>query len=150
MSKTTIRDRLRSLLALNEPPHRIALAFAVGVFIAFSPTVGLHTLSCLLVIWLFRFNTLVVFTAAFLNNPWTIVPMYGFCLWFGVKLTGSEIATPDIPWGQAGVKELITLLSPYLWPFVAGTVVAGTVASLLSYAFVYWAVVRYRKPDIAS
>ncbi len=142
-----IKDRIRSLLKLNDPPHRLALAFAAGVFIAFSPTFGLHTLSVFAVAWAFRLNTLVLLTAAFLNNPWTIVPMYAFCLWFGIRITGSDIATPDIPWGEVGIRDLFLLLKPYLWPFVAGTLVIGAIAAVISYALFYWAVVRYRKED---
>lgn len=140
-----VKDRIRSLFKLNDPPHRLALAFAMGVFIAFSPTIGLHTLSVFAAAWALRLNTIVIFTAAFLNNPWTIVPMYGFCLWFGIRITGSDIPTPDIPWGQVGIKEIFLLLKPYLWPFVAGTVVIGVAAAAFSYALFYWAVVRYRK-----
>lgn len=140
-----IRDRIRSLVNLGESPHRLALAFGVGVFIAFSPTFGLHTLSVFAVAWAFRLNSLVLLTAAFVNNPWTIVPLYGFCLWFGIRITGSDIAAPDIPWGEVGMADLFLLLKPYLWPFVAGTLVIGAIAAVLSYALFYWAVVRYRR-----
>lgn len=140
-----VKDRIRSLFKLNDPPHRLALAFAVGVFIAFSPTIGLHTLSVFLAAWALRLNTVVILTAAFINNPWTIFPMYGFCLWFGIKITGSDIATPYIPWNDISLSNLFLLLKPYLWPFVAGTLVVGAVAAALSYGLFYWAVVRYRK-----
>jgi len=142
-----IRDRIRSLFQLKDPPNRLALAFAVGMFIAFSPTIGLHTISCLAFAWIFRLNKLVVFTAAFVNNPWTMVPLYGFCLWFGIKITGTTIVTPDIPWQTLTFSSTYDILRPYLWPFVAGTVVIGVGAALMSYFFIYWAVVRYRKTD---
>ena len=38
------RSTFRRLLALDDPPERTALAFAIGVFIAFSPFLGLHTI----------------------------------------------------------------------------------------------------------
>ena len=142
-----IRDRIRSLLRLNDPPKKLALAFAVGIFIAFSPTIGLHTVSCLFFAWIFRLNKLVVFTAAFVNNPWSMVPLFGFCLWFGIKITGSTIATPDIDWQTLTFSTAYDILRPYLWPFVAGTVVLGVAAAILSYFFIYWAVVKYRKTD---
>ncbi len=142
-----LKDRIRSLFKLSDPPHRLALAFAVGVFIAFSPTVGLHTLSVFALAWAFRLNTIVMFTAAFINNPWTIVPMYGFCLWFGIKITGSGISVPDIPWNDLSMSNLFLLLKPYLWPFVAGTLTVGAAASVLSYGLFYWAVVRYKKAE---
>jgi uncharacterized protein (DUF2062 family) len=140
-----ITDRIRSLFRLNDSPHRLAAAFALGVFIAFSPTIGLHTISCLLFAWAFRLSKLVVFTAAFINNPWTIVPMYGFCLWLGMKITGSHTVIPHIVWNELSLGNAYMILKPYLWPFVAGTVVAGIIAAVVSYGVIYWAVMRYRK-----
>jgi uncharacterized protein (DUF2062 family) len=140
-----VRDRIRSLFHLNDSPNKLATSFAVGIFIAFSPTIGLHTISCLFFAWIFRLRKLVVFTAALLNNPWTMVPLYGFCLWFGIKITGSMIETPDIAWQSLTFTSTYHILRPYLWPFVAGTVVLGSVAAVLSYFFIYWAVVRHRR-----
>ena len=94
---------------------------------------------------MFRLRKLVVFTAAFLNNPWTMVPLYGFCLWFGIKITGSMIEAPDIAWKSLTFTSAYDILRPYLWPFVAGTVVVGAAAAVLSYFFIYWAVVRHRR-----
>lgn len=143
--RSAFKDRIRSLFTLKDTPQRLALAFAVGVFIAFSPVIGLHTLMAVAIIWVFRMNTVVLFTGALINNPWTIVPLYAFCLWFGIHLTGSDISTPDIPWGSVGMAELFQMLMPYLWPFVAGTLVAGAAAAVLAYGFFYWAVKRYRR-----
>jgi len=139
-----IRDRIRSVFQLKDSPNKIASAFALGVFIAFTPTIGLHTISCLVLAWLFRFSNFVVLTAAFLNNPWTIVPLYGFCLWFGIKITGTMVATPDIAWQTLTFSSAYHVLRPYLWPFVVGTIVVGACAAVISYFLVYWVVVRYR------
>jgi uncharacterized protein (DUF2062 family) len=141
-----ISDRIRGIFHLNDSPKKLAAASAVGVFIGFSPTIGLHTISCLVLAWMFRLSKLVVFTTAtVVSNPWTMVPLYGFCLWFGIKITGSMIDTPDIAWQSLTFSSAYHILRPYLWPFVAGTVVAGAVAAIVSYFFIYWAVVRYRR-----
>jgi uncharacterized protein (DUF2062 family) len=138
---------MRSIFKLDDSPSRLASAFALGVFIAFSPTIGLHTISCFLFAWMFRLSKLVVFTAAFINNPWTMIPMYGFCLWFGMKLTGGEVAAPAIAWNELTISNAYPVLKPYLWSFVAGTVVIGIVAAVLSYFLIYWFVVRYRRSE---
>ena len=145
-----LRDRIRSILQIDEPPKRLASAFALGVFIAFTPTIGLHTISCLLLAWMFRLSKLVVLTAAFLNNPWTIVPLYGFCLWFGIKITGSAIEVPRIEWSSLTFTTAYELLKPYAWSFVAGTVILGTIAALLSYVIIYWALMKYRRGEAAA
>jgi len=143
--KRYVRERLRGLMQFDETPRRLALAFALGVFIAFSPWLGLHIVSAVALAWLFRLNKVVVVTASLLNNPWTIVPMYVFCLWSGIRITGQDIALPEIDWGRLGFGDLFTVLRPFLWPFVAGTLVVGTVAAVLSYFLFAWAVRRYRR-----
>lgn len=145
--KRYIRDRIKNVLQLNDSPNKLALAFALGVFIAFSPTLGLHTISCILLAWAFRLSKLVVLTAAFINNPWTIVPMYGFCLWVGIKVTGSGAAIPNIAWNELSLTNVYFILKPYLWPFIVGTLLVGVLAAAASYAVIYWAAVRYRKQE---
>ena len=135
-------------MRLNDSPHRLATAFALGVFIAFSPWLGLHIVSCIALAWLLRLNKVVVLTASFINNPWTVVPMYAFCLWFGFKITGREAAVPDIAWADLGFRDVISILKPYLWPYVAGTIAVGLVAAAVSYGVLYWAVMRYRKQNL--
>ncbi|HUJ18281.1 MAG TPA: DUF2062 domain-containing protein [Nitrospirota bacterium] len=142
-----VRDRIRRIFKLDDSPSQMAAAFALGVFIGFSPTFGLHTISCLLLAWLFRLSKLVVFTGALINNPWTVVPLYGFCLWFGLKITGADIAAPVIAWNELTFRNAYEVLMPYLWPFVAGTVIIGAVAAGVAYVVIYWAVIRYRKRE---
>ena len=56
MVRRKFRHYLRRLLALDDTPERIALAFAVGVFLAFSPLLGLHTVLGLAIAFLFGLN----------------------------------------------------------------------------------------------
>lgn len=142
--KYYIRDRIKSILKLNEPPHRLALAFALGVFVAFTPTIGLHLITCLILAWVFRVSKFVVITASFINNPWTIVPLYGFCLWFGLKITGDGGEVPAVAWSDLSFANFYIVLKPYIWPFVAGTLIVGTIASLISYFLFYYIARRYR------
>jgi uncharacterized protein (DUF2062 family) len=98
--------------------------------------------------WVFRLSKLVVLTGAFINNPWTMVPMYGFCLWFGIKITGSNVTTPHITWTELTFSNAYVILKPYLWPFIAGSLVAGVVAAVIAYGIIYWAVMQHRKTDL--
>jgi uncharacterized protein (DUF2062 family) len=146
--KKYIRDRIKGIIKLDDSPHKLATAFALGVFIAFTPTIGLHTISCILFAWMFRLSKLVVFTSSMLvNNPWTIVPLYGSCLWFGMKITDGDRTIPDIAWNELNFRNAYVILKPYLWPFVAGTLVAGVVAAIASYLLLYLAVLRFRKTN---
>lgn len=142
-----ICDRIRSIMKLDDSPHKLAAAFALGIFIAFSPWLGLHIVSCIVLAWLFRLNKVVVLTASFINNPWTIVPMYAFCLWFGFKITGSDAPVPDIAWADIGFRDMITLLKPFIWPYVAGTLAIGAAAAIIGYGTFFWGVRRYRRDE---
>ena len=48
-----IRQRVTQILHLKESPHRTALAFSLGVFIAFAPHYLFHTASVVFVAWAF-------------------------------------------------------------------------------------------------
>jgi len=104
------RSTFRRLLALDDPPERTALAFSIGVFIAFSPFLGLHTIMATLVAFLFRFNKVAIYSGTFINNPFlTLVPIiiasYGIGAFFlgrplkipaeGVALRATFIVDPD-------------------------------------------------------
>ncbi len=145
--KEYLQERVRTIMKFDDPPHKLAAAFALGVFIAFSPWLGFHVISAVALAWIFRLNKVVVITASFINNPWTIVPMYAFCLWAGIKITASDAAVPEIAWGSLGIRKLYDLLLPFLWPYIAGTIAVGTVAAVMAYVVFYWAVRRYRREE---
>ncbi|MFI5303954.1 MAG: DUF2062 domain-containing protein [Nitrospiria bacterium] len=139
-----IKDKFREVLHLNDSPRKIALAFAIGVFIAFSPILGFHTIMVLLVAWLFRLNPVALFAGAFVNNPWTFTPLYGFCLWFGVYLYGGTSAFPQVSWEHLSFLRFIENLKPFIGPFFLGTTIIGIVFSILSYLFSYLLICRIK------
>ena len=71
-----LRQRLQVLLHVDDSPHRIALAFAVGVWVAFFPILGIHTGMALAIAFAFRLSRVAILLGTWLNNPWTIAPMY--------------------------------------------------------------------------
>ena len=138
-----VRAALRRLLALDDPPERTALAFSVGVFIAFSPFLGLHTILATLVALLFRFNKIAIYAGTFVNNPFlTLVPIILASYAVGAFLTGRPLALP------AGGLELLRdphLFAADYWralfaefwglllPFALGGTLLSVVCSLAAY-----------------
>jgi uncharacterized protein len=137
------RAAFRRLLALDDPPERTALAFAVGVLIAFSPFLGLHTILATLIAFLFRFNKLAIYTGTFVNNPFlTLVPITLASYGLGARLLGRPVRLP-----RAGLQLLAEphpLTGAYwhelfrhgwdIWlPFAIGGLSLAVVCSLLAY-----------------
>src|SRR5918996_4301469 len=90
------RGAFRRLLALDDPPERTALAFSIGIFIAFSPFLGLHTIMATVVAFLFRFNKIAIYSGTFINNPFlTLVPIIIASYAIGAFILGRPLRIPE-------------------------------------------------------
>jgi len=56
---------------LPDTPHKIALGFAVGAFVCFTPFFGLHFFAAALIAWILRGNVLASLIGTFIGNPLT-------------------------------------------------------------------------------
>jgi len=153
------RKTLRRLLAIDDPPERTALAFSIGVFIAFSPFLGLHTIMATVVAFLFRFNKVAIYTGTFLNNPFfTLVPIIIASYAVGAFVLGRPLQIPDE--GLELLKNPDLLSSNYysrlfvqswhiVWPFTVGATVLSVVCSVLAYPLTLRALRAYRRRKLA-
>jgi len=132
-----LRALFRALLQTEETPHRVALAFGIGVFIAFFPILGIHTGLALVIAMLFRLSKVAILAGAWVNNPWTLGPMYLAGTLVGCVLLG--VPSHDIhgiDWslhGAAFYEELFESLRPLVAPFLVGNVAVGIVAGTIAY-----------------
>ena len=148
------RAAFRRLLAIDDPPERTALAFSIGVFIGFSPFLGLHTILATLLAFLFRFNKIAIYTGTFLNNPFlTLVPIIIASYAVGAFILGRPLRIPDE--GLELLKYPRLLSGDYyqllfvqsrgiLWTFAVGAMVLSVICSLLAYPLTLRALRIYR------
>ena len=101
----SFRSLLKQVLHLQESPQRTALAFAIGVFIGFSPAYGLHTVMVVFCAWALGLNFLALMAGAFLNNPWTLVPILGATYWVGAFLLGRS-DSPSFDWQDVSFSAI--------------------------------------------
>ncbi len=142
-SLTDVRALFRQILHLREPPHRTALAFAIGVFIGFSPTYGFHMILVAFCTWAFGLNFVALMAGAFLNNPWTVVPILGATFWTGARILG-ETGLPPFSWNDLSFSGIYHQVMPYAWPFFVGGTVLSVIGALVSYPVAYYLLFKYR------
>jgi uncharacterized protein (DUF2062 family) len=150
-----MRDALQSLLHLRDPPRRTAIAFGTGVFIAFSPLLGLHSIMAIAIAFAFRLNRVAVLAGAWIN-VWALVPCYMFGTFIGTRLLSvhsrrldagfwdrahsfvwsalSSLVVGDWNLALRSLRSLLKSFGPLLWPFVTGNLILGALAGLIAYA----------------
>ena len=142
------RSTFRRLLALDDPPERTALAFSIGVFIAFCPFLGLHTILATLVAFLFRFNKIAIYSGTFINNPFlTLVPIIVASYAIGALLLGRPVRIPEEglalltdphPFSSDYYRRLFRESWQIVWPFTVGATVLSVVCSVIAYPVTSW------------
>ncbi len=137
------------MLALEDTPERIALAFAIGVFLSFSPLLGLHTFLGLTVAFVFGLNRVAVLIGLFVNNPWTLIPIYAAGAYMGRLLVGPTAgpALPHFGWHQILNRDFWLQLAgqwPSLKPLFIGSIVLSCAFSLCSYLLTLFLLQRAR------
>jgi hypothetical protein len=142
------------LLHVEESPSRVALAFALGVFIAFFPILGIHTGLALVLAVLLRLNKVAILAGAWINNPWTIAPMYSAGTLLGCFVLGvSPTSLSEIDWSLSGREFYASLaagLRPLLMPFVVGNLVLGAAAAFVSFLALRFLLTRQKRTAAPS
>jgi len=152
------RDKFRAIFQIKETPHKIALAFALGVFMGISPFLGLHYIGGIFIAWLFRLNKLVAIIGVSVNNPWTIVPICSGATWIGAELLGYKQVLPEIDWGSISLvaiinrfselesfMELVNQMMPVISAFFVGSFILCIPSTLAGYFIIRSLVNRNRE-----
>ncbi len=147
----TLRARLRALIHTDDPPWRVALALAVGVFISCTPFYFFQTILALVVATVFRLSRTATVAGAWLNLPWFAPFVYAAALHVGALIVPGAAAAPKhvasvllhsrSSWSWLGVLSLLKGLS---LPLLVGTTAVGLAAAGLTYVVALRAISRRR------
>jgi hypothetical protein len=94
--------------------------------------------------WALGLNFLALMAGAFLNNPWTVVPILGATYWVGALLLGRS-DSPSFDWQDVSFSAIYAQVMPYAMPFVLGGLVLSLLGAALAYPLAYYFVARYRQ-----
>jgi uncharacterized protein (DUF2062 family) len=160
LTRGLIRRWLDTLLHIHDTPERTAAAFALGVFLGFSPFLGLHTLLGVVLAFVLNLNRVAVLLGVYSNLPWIIGAYYAFTTMVGAALMRTRLpsgfrdqlgalfefsATDLIFWRHLG-----NLLSPLFWPYMLGSMLGALALAAVAYPVALAFVRRRRRHKLQS
>ncbi len=146
----------KRILRISATPHKVALGFAIGIFLACSPLFGMHIVLAIFLSWLLRANFAAAIIGTIFSNPLTFLLIVMadykigyFCLSFFSNV--NEISLSQIRTLFDGLSlSNFSLLFKGAWdsimrPMILGGTLLGAILGSLSYISVYRAIARFQK-----
>ena len=147
------RAWLEQLLHTHDTPQRTAAAYALGVFIGFSPFLGLHTVLGLVLAFALSLNRVAVLIGVYSNLPWILVPYYTLTTWLGASILRLDVPPGVVEklieglehrsWGE--FRTAVMTLKPFVWAFTLGSSLGAGVLALIAYRVAFVTITTHRK-----
>jgi uncharacterized protein (DUF2062 family) len=140
-----------SILSLKDTAHSIALGTAIGLFVAWTPTVGIHMILVVGLTLLFRANKIAGLIAVYISNPITVVPMYWLDYRLGARVLHQSLTYDELQailhyQGWEGLKAAFwKLCVEFAGPMWLGGLVLALVHAIPGYYLTRWGVERLRR-----
>ena len=129
-----IKSSIKNAFTRGWSVEKLTLSSCIGIYIAFSPFPGGHTIMMFLARWLFNINFPILFIATSINNPWTIVPFFTLDYFFGHWLIHTVLGIN--PGWSISLAKVFGSGEVCVWSFFIGGNILGISVALLSYPFV--------------
>ena len=140
--KKKLSSYLSDVLSIKTSPNSVALGFAIGSFIAITPTPGFSVLIGLLIVFLFRnVSKLALFVALAVWNPISVIPLHMLSLHIGSILFGSF---PVVEYKLSLLDQVFVFSRRYL----IGNLMIALFVSIISYFVVLVAVKKIERKVI--
>ena len=143
-----MRPLFRWIIRLRGSPHAIAGGFSLGLFIAFTPTIGVQIILAFFVATALNLNQPAAFLAVWITNPVTIPVIFSLNYWLGSFIwegpalpvvshqlfkLASKLTTLDL-WAITDQLSAVAALGmDVIVPLILGSIIAGTLSAALSY-----------------
>jgi uncharacterized protein (DUF2062 family) len=148
-----MRHWLDQMLHTHDTPERTAAAFALGVFLGFSPLLGLHTVLGLVFAFALNLNRVAVLLGIYSNLPWILPAYYTLATAVGAAILRVRVkprllreltaALADASWTD--FRRLAHALTPLAWAYVLGSTLGAIVLSLVAYRVSLAMIVAHRR-----
>ena len=143
-----IRPVFRWTIRLRGSPQAIAGGFSLGLFIAFTPTIGLQIVLAVFLATALNLNRPAAVLAVWITNPVTIPAIFSLNYWLGSLFwkgpsvsvvshrlfeLASQLKTLDL-WAITDQLSAVAELGvDVIVPLILGSIIVGTLSATLSY-----------------
>ena len=138
--------KIWDILKEKDPPHRIALGLALGIFIGILPIMGIQMAVVTLFAIPLRGNLKAALAGVWISNPVTFLPIYWANYLFGTlffsdktvsweRFVGEMARAAEWDWTalKASLTNLVHLGAEILVPLWVGSVILATVLGIVTY-----------------
>lgn len=131
---------------LPDSPTRIALGFACGVYVSFTPFFGFHFVVAAIMAWAIRGNIFASAIGTFVGNPITFPFIAAASIEMGALIYGTPFSAEVIK--DLGFIDLLILflsnLHELVIPYFVGGLIPGVACAVISYYVVRPLVEKYQ------
>jgi len=136
----------KRVLRLSGTPHAIALGFAAGVFVSFTPFIGLHFVTAFILAWITGGNLISAALGTFIGNPVTFPIIWATTFQLGNWMLGKAATMPfHFNIGKSLLHESFDVLWPLIKPMTVAGVPLGIIFAIGFYFPVRALVVAYQR-----
>jgi uncharacterized protein (DUF2062 family) len=160
---SNIRSRLDRLSTTEGSPRRTAAALALGVFLSFSPFLGLQILLGLAAAFVFRLSRVAVLIGLCANLPWIMLPWYALTttvaaqvlgytspLALDARMQGGLFSLLKLPFRDPSWDRTGAIATALFWPFLIGPTLAAMVPAAAAYILSFRMLARRRAGQASS
>ena len=141
----TLKKAYVRFLKIRGTPQEIALGFALGIFVAMSPTMGFQMAIAIPIAALLGWNKIAAAMAVWVSNPFTAPFIYGPTYFVGAKLMGMPLGLKAAESASGSTMLAFAEKAPKIFgAMTMGGVVLGLPLAVISYFLAFYAVQKYR------
>lgn len=149
------RYTMHRLARMRASPHALAVGFAAGAFVSFTPLIGLHFVLAAIIAYFLRGNLIASALGTVLGNPVTFPFIWMAAYNVGALLLGIEMKS-DV---DIEVADSVSLFSdgpvayaamlwrsiePVFLPILAGSIPLGIICGVICYSIVRATVTKFK------
>ena len=128
-----LKELYHKLIHSHATPEEVAWGFAIGVFIAMTPTLGLHMILAIALCAVLKKNEVATVLGTWVVNPLTIFPCYWLAFKIGLFFLGRPLQQ-DLT--ARAIKDIFHLGGKIILPLWIGGIVLGLLSAIPSYFLV--------------